>query len=437
MRSNKPQSKKNHQPPPGGFSTSTSGNKKKITIFVAAIIITLLAFLVFNSFTPTNEPSTAIVNNDRTTKSAEFLSMPAGSGVIDAKTASEREQQKKQLQMRFDEVSKTFCSYRESTKYPNSSRPISQHPDQVYPNQPIKETHPMRNSHGGTDKNIQIQTSQSRVYLSSKESVDLSLRALDASGNSLPLIVEGAAARGLRFGDSRPAPQVAIKLADDGKDSDQVAGDGISSARLTPGASPFANFDGTIRIEVNYSVNGSRGMLYFDVIYTPEVPAVWTGKVRETVENGDLKFFLPVSVKVAGRYLVSARVDDAKGKPFAYLSFNDLLAVGNAEIPLNVAGKLLRDGEASFPLSLRDIDAYLLKENVDPDRALMARLEGQQHVSKSYSLKVFSDAEWESEERSRYLKEFSKDLEQARTALTSIDPGLARTAKIQDPCSNP
>lgn len=435
MRSKKPQSKKNHQPPPGGFSASSNSKLKK-TAVIGAIFAAAIALILWNSSSPISEPSTQVAIASQTNKT-EFLSMPAGSGVIDAKTAAEREQQKKQLQMRFDEVSKTFCSYRENTKYPNSSRPIAQHPDQVYPNQAIKESHAMRNKHGGTDKNIQIQTSQSRVYLSANESLDINLRASDASGNSLPLVVEGAAARGLTFGDSRPVPQLALKLADDGRDGDQVAGDGVASARLTPGVGPFAHFDGTIRIEVNYSVNGNRGQVFFDAIYTPEVPAVWTGKVRETVENGNLKFYLPVTVKMAGRYVVSARVDDAKGKPFAYLNFNDLLAVGNTEIPLNVAGKLLRDSEVSFPLSLRDIDAYLLKENVDPDRALMARLEGQQHLSKSYSLKTFSDAEWESEERSRYLKEFGKDLEQARAALVAIDPGLGRLAKVQDPCNPP
>ena len=405
-----------------------------ITAAVGLVAITVIGFSFSSS---SNEPNATGLVNKSQTPNTEFLSMPAGSGVIDAKTVAEKEQHKKQLQMRFDEVSKTFCNYRESTKYPNSSRPISQHPDQVYPNQPIKETHAMRNRHGGSDKSIQIQTTQSRVYLSAKESVEINLRALDASGNGLPLTVEGAAARGLTFGDNRPVPQLAINLADNGRDGDQVAGDGIASGRLTPGASPFATFDGTIRIEVNYAVNGNRGQVFFDVIYTPEVPAVWTGKIRESVENGNLKFYLPVSVKMAGRYIVSARLDDAKGKPFAYLSFNDLLAVGNTEIPLNVAGKLLRDGEVSFPLGLRDVDAYLLKENVDPDRALMARLEGQQYVSKSYSLKTFSDAEWESEERSRYLKEFGKDLDQARASLIAIDPGLGRTAKIQDPCNTP
>jgi hypothetical protein len=85
-------------------------------------------------------------------------------------------------------------------------------------------------------------------------------------------------------------------------------------------------------------------------------------------------------------------------------------------------GKLMRDNEAALPLTLRDVDGYLLKENSDPDRALMPRLEGQAFVGKPHPLEAFSDAEWDSEERRRYLAEFGKDLALARAALAAFDP---------------
>jgi hypothetical protein len=72
---------------------------------------------------------------------------------------------------------------------------------------------------------------------------------------------------------------------------------------------------------------------------------------------------------------------------------------------------------------LRDVDGYLLKENTDPDRALMPRIEGKAYVGKPHPLKAFSDAEWQGEERSRYLAEFGKDLALARSALAEFDPG--------------
>ncbi|MDO9194737.1 MAG: hypothetical protein Q7U12_17700, partial [Undibacterium sp.] len=100
-----------------------------------------------------------------------------------------------------------------------------------------------------------------------------------------------------------------------------------------------------------------------------------------------------------------------------------------------VVGKLLRDQAAVFPLSLRDVDAYLLKENTDPDRALMPRLEGVTHVTRNYPLKNFSDAEWQSEERSRYLTEYSKDVDLAKAALVALDPEQARKPFPQSECS--
>ena len=59
-------------------------------------------------------------------------------------------------------------------------------------------------------------------------------------------------------------------------------------------------------------------------------------------------------------------------------------------------------------LLLRDVDGFLLKEDAFPDRALMPRLPGLVHMSKRYPMSVFSDAEWQSEERDRYLRELDR-----------------------------
>ncbi|WMW79874.1 hypothetical protein RF679_14640 [Undibacterium cyanobacteriorum] len=352
-------------------------------------------------------------------------SMPVVSNSVAPLVAEEN---KRRAQAQFEQVAKTYCSYLESTKYPNNSRPISQHPDQIYPNQAVKESHPMRNQYGGADRSIMLQTSQSRIYLAANETVQLSLKAVDQNGNPQNLRIESASARGLVFDSKASPPILNINFSANSGEP------GSLSTSVAPAASSFARFDGTIRVDISYQVNDKRGQVFFDFIYSPETPAVWSGKIRETTENGDLKFFLPVTIKTPGRYLASARLDDAKGKPVAYLSFNDLLKQSDTEIPLTVAGKLIRDLEVQFPVTLRDIDAYLLKENVDPDRQLMPRLEGAQYLSKVYPLKGFSNDEWQSEERSRYLTEFGKDVQLARSALIATDPSLGQSPKVIDPC---
>ena len=268
------------------------------------------------------------------------------------------------------------------------------------------------------------------------ESVSFSLQAKDANQQNLPLFVTRAFSNTLNFNADRPIAQVPLAFADNGRDGDAQANDGISSAILHPANSSFSTFNGTIRTEIEYTVNGQTGRMFFDIIYSPELPATWAGKIRDVIENGALVFYLPIEVRQAGRYIINARLDDAKGQAFALLNFNELLPQGRTEIRLTAAGNLLRDQEANFPMSLRDIDGYLLKENVDPDRALIPRIEAVAHKTKNYSLKGFSDAEPDTEERRRHLKEFSKDVELAKAALLAFDPTQALRPFPQSACSS-
>jgi hypothetical protein len=334
----------------------------------------------------------------------------------------ERAQRRRLLLENYQLADHTLCSYREGSKYPPTSQPIARNPDQVYPNQPVQEMNPMHVDGGGSDPKIQLQTSQSRVYLAAGESAGFSLRAVDADGKVLPLVVTRAVARGLTFGGTRPAPQVPLAFVDDGSGADPAPDDNSFAAVLAPAQTGLANFHGTIRTEVRYTAGGRNGTVLFDVIYSPDVPATWSGPVREAIENGSLVYYLRLEVRLPGRYIVNGRVDDAHGKPFALASFNDVLGPGPNEVRLPVFGKLMRDQDAAQPLTLRDVDGYLLRENVDPDRLLLARLEGKVYAGKSHPARSFSDAEWQSEERGRYLTELSKDVNAAALALSRFDP---------------
>jgi hypothetical protein len=340
----------------------------------------------------------------------------------DLPAVDERGQRRQQLVSNYQLADHTFCSYREGSQYPAGSRPMAENADQNSPNSPVTDMHPMRLQGGGVDANVQLQTSQSRVYMASNEAVAFSLRAVDSSNQVLPLVVTRAVAQGITYNGTRQTPQVSVPFVDDGSGADPVPNDGAFAGVLAPGQTGLAGFAGTIRTEVRYSVNGKNGAVIFDVIYTPELPAVWTGQVREAIENGSLNFYLKAEVRQPGRYVISGRVDDARGKPFALLTFNDVLGAGPNEVRLTMFGKLMRDQEAALPLTLRDVDGYLLKENTDPDRALMPRLEGKVYTSKNHPLKGFSDAEWQSEERTRYLTEFAKDVTEARNELKAFDP---------------
>jgi hypothetical protein len=349
--------------------------------------------------------------------------------------AGERERRYQILLGRYQRVKQSFCNYRDSSKYPPASRPIGQNPDQVYPNRPVSETMPVHAPGDGGNPNIRLQTSQSRVYLAAGEAVTFSLRAVDADGNTVPLVVTRAVARGVTFGNTRTGPQVPLAFVDDGSGADAVANDGTLVAVLNPGQTGLAGFQGPVDADVQYNAAGSTGTVQFEVVYSPELPAAWTGQVREAQEGGSLVFYLKADVREPGRYVITGRVDDARGRPFALATFNNMLGPGANEVPLTVFGKLMRDGTPVLPLTLRDVEGYLLKENADPDRALMPRLEGHVYASKQYALDSFSDAEWQSEQRSRYLKEFSKDLRGARSELAAFDPARPLPAGDCDPAA--
>lgn len=340
------------------------------------------------------------------------LASPRAPPAIEA--PGERAARRRQLVDNVRLTDHTYCSYLAHSRYPHDSRPAGHHPDQLYPNRAVLETNPMRIEGGDSDPAVQLQTSQSRVYLAAGEQAVFSLRAVDAGGQPLPLVVTRAQAQGMTYGASRPAPRVALDFAGDAS--------GGWRAQLAPAQTALAGFHGTIRLEVRYHAGGQEGFVLFDVLYSPQLPATWSGPPSESIGEHALRFALPLDVRLPGRYVVTGRIDDAAGRPFALATFNDVLGQGAQQVLLDVHGKLLHDGAPRLPLSLRDVEGYLLRENADPDRLLLPRLEGTVFASRTGSLEGVPDAEWRSEERDRYLAEYAKDRNAARAQLSHFDP---------------
>jgi hypothetical protein len=187
-----------------------------------------------------------------------------------------------------------------------------------------------------------------------------------------------------------------------------------------PAAEGFASYSGVIRTELSIQVGDAPGYVAFDVVYAPETPATWTGPVRESLEDGSLTLALAAQVAQPGRYVISGRVDDAAGRPFAFVSFNDQLASGAQQVKLTVNGRLVRDRKPPFPLTLHDVDGFLLKPDAYPDRALMPPRDGVVHVTRKYTLDQFADAPWASDETARYLAEYGKDVRQAQSQVDQL-----------------
>jgi hypothetical protein len=285
----------------------------------------------------------------------------------------------------------------------------------------VQEEYPLREPKGKAADGVRLRTTQERVFVQGDESVRFTVALVDEQEQALPLRVLSASAREV----TPPAvaslyPVLPVTFNDDGTNGDRAGGDRELTATLRPSAQGFAKLAGQIRLEVFMEGRGERGFTYFDIYVTPDAPAVWSGRVREGLEAGSLNFYLGATVREPGRYVVTGRVDDADGQPVALLTFNDEVSRGDTEFRLSLFGKLLRDAQPAMPLTLRDVVAFRLREEGHPDRALMPRLNGAVHVSAKHALASFSNAEWSAEERSRYLAELTRDVEEARNKVEQL-----------------
>jgi hypothetical protein len=373
--------------------------------------------------TPSAQPATATAAPRAAVAAGTGAAVPTPPPAGPPLSGAERELRRAQAQERLDRARQALDGYLQAARYPHESRPASEHPDQLQPFAPVAEEHPLRTPHGTALQGVKLLTTQERTFLTGSEASRVTLSLQDSSGRVLPLRVLRAVLHEVTPpGRTASTPEFVMPVGDAGQAGDTMAGDGIHTAWVQPALQGFGGYSGLLRLELHLDHAGQPGFIYFDFIVSPEQAARWLPGVRETLANGGLDFFVKAEVLLPGRYVVSARVDDASGRTFALALFNGELPRGVQELRLPVFGKLLRDVQPQFPLALRDIEAFLLKPDTYPDRVMLPRLAGVQHTSRSYAPGDFSDATWTSAERERYLAELGKDVTLAEQALKALGP---------------
>ncbi|MCC6994702.1 MAG: hypothetical protein IT370_08845 [Deltaproteobacteria bacterium] len=310
-------------------------------------------------------------------------------------------------------------TYVTQAQYPFDSRPISEKPDLLLPYRGVPMQVPLRGADGTVALAGALELRQDRFNVVGDEGVHLFLSCAQA-GNGEPCAVAMAEARVASAEQAARFPGVPVAFADNGLDGDAVASDGIFTTHLVPARQGFTGYHGYIETGLQVRLEGKLFAASFMILYTPVPPARFTGKVRERLAAGSLDLMVELDVHKPGHYLVHGRVDDALGRSFAFLAFNDQLEAGLREVPLQLFGKLVLDQNAQAPFTLRDIDGHLLLEDADPDRELMLTLAGAVHRTAAYPRSSFSEAVWDSEEKQRYVTEFSKDVAQAEAAVARL-----------------
>jgi len=331
---------------------------------------------------------------------------------------AERERQRVLWEKRLARAQKALDSYRESTRYPPDSRPASEQTDMMEPAAPERTRSISRDNN-----TVQLRLKQDKVFLAGDEVVTFSVGCENVVKEPLPCqVTAGTAHEAEHVEGAGQVPPVPIVFVDDGTQGDALAGDGTWTARFQPARQGFPLYSGTLRVDFRVSSGDAEGVAFFDVMYTGAPPATFTGKVREAVEQGSLQLYMGIHVRKPGRYVVTGRVDDEGGMPVALVTFNEELAAGPQEVKLTVFGLLIITEAFSFPLKLRDVEGYLLKERGDPDRELMTTQRGYVYTTREYqpTTEQFSPAEWTSEERQRYLTEFEKDVRESQEHLDAV-----------------
>jgi len=330
-------------------------------------------------------------------------------------SAEQRRDQQVLWRQRLERAQQALANYQQAARYPNESRPIEEHPDQLRPFAPVADERPLRMPGGSVTAGVRLRTTQERIFIAGSESSRVTVALVDAEGRALPLRATRAVLHEVTEpGRTASTPEFTMAVNE--------GSDGVLSAVIQPARQGFATYAGTVRLDLLLDHAGAPGFLFFDVIYSPEQAAAWLPGATDAVAGGDLRFTLRAQVLIAGRYVVSARIDDAAGTPVALALFNAELGRGEQAIALPVAGRLLHDRKPAFPLALRDVEAFLLKPDAFPDRVMLPRLAGVVHRSAVYELGRFANAEPQSDQRDRYLAELGKDVREAEQQLQALGP---------------
>ncbi|MBI2388205.1 MAG: hypothetical protein HYV09_01200 [Deltaproteobacteria bacterium] len=410
------------------------GARRTIWIGVAALAIVALVLLLWPGREPSKPTSPvvgsastsgapAVATADKVVAPTPFTAAPDGSAPEPPKTI---------WQLRLNRAQQTLDKYLESTRYPPHSRPISEMPDLQTTERRVEKQLGFRKKNGTKRGDLRLNLTQSSQRIIADETLRMTIACVSGKGIE-PSTVLSARSEEL---PSRGQTQTPIAFVDDGSHGDEKAGDQVWTALFQPATSAqFNGYNGDVQVPVEIRCSGDEALTYFNFFYTANVPARFTGKVREAVEKGSLALYLELEVKKAGWYKLDLRVDDANDTRLAFTSFDAELPVGLHEARFVLFGKLIVDYAAQPPFKLRDLDGYRFVADTSPDREYLKPTAGPIYTTKTYPAGTFSDAEWTSEEKDRNVAEFTKDVKEAKEKVADEQSG--KIPKEYPPSSAP
>ena len=311
--------------------------------------------------------------------------------------------------------------FREYSKYPPNSRPLSEGAIDVA--EPLTVAEPFtelvqESSAGGAKLHSGVfclfQPARQTVRPGQTQLVTLSCQRgspTDIPKGNLPIVIEGVSATCLS-GTLRS--DLALKDAvfrDDGNGGDQTAGDHTYAASpvVPAGCRGLAELQAKVRVvarEANDALEAQTLVARFMI--TPPAPAHFTGKLVDELRDGSLVVRVEVEVEQTGRYRVYANLEH-DGQPLAYAKEDLELNPGRQEVSLLFFGKILRDAAIAGPYLVSNLRGQRL--NLEPGNGgvLAEPIEPivRAHETAAYDSEVFSQAEWDSPYKQERLAELT------------------------------
>lgn len=300
---------------------------------------------------------------------------------VDPATLSPEELEARR-RFRLEQVRRGRAMYEQ---HPPFSRPLRENEDLLVPEQVPPTVRPLgAPSAAGRAGAVVVRQTQDRLFLRPGMAATVGLEA-GAGGEPVPVRVTSAAL--VRSAGTPPAlsdPVLRVEFTSSGD---------VRVATFAPPAEALGSYTGDLLLRVEAEAGGERGTLVYAFVYTGAPPAAFSGDVRDRLQGGSVVFEAGVDVWRAGRYRITARVDDAAGRPLALARFDGELEAGALEVPLVLFGKIALDEGARSPFVLRDVEGFRLLDGVYPDRETMATWAGP-HRSRPYRADELSAAAW-------------------------------------------
>lgn len=320
--------------------------------------------------------------------------------------------------------------YLEWSQYPPDSRPLfASHVDRIEYRRIAAPLQPMPATVDGEvrrsdfscllqpEHHSVLETERMRVFLSCTRTGERAATAIRLRDYRLE-----ARAGERRF---RPAPPA---VNDAGENGDEVAGDRVLTFEFRPSAKDWGDMHLTVNFEIPGDAADATYSLTTHFFSSPTTPARFTGQFREELRDGSLLVEAGMRVERAGPYTIEANLMNADGEPVAYARAEVNLKAGVQFVPLSFYGKILRDANQSGPFrvvglrgelntdviqpevlarSPAEVERFLAGVRDDrPKRMLVPYFTGT-HTTARYDLSAFTDAEYDSIEKTRRLSELS------------------------------